>query len=139
VSNGKKRLPTRTHATTTPWRRLTIFTTDPEVSGPRVHQNLEVLGRCAQLDRCNVSNVIRPVQISIWQAQHKFNWTHSMSRPRVLLAVGLLAGVRPPFVAAWMSRGETPDPVLVPEVVALVVEGALMPEVVLVREVYFAA
>jgi hypothetical protein len=62
-----------------------------------------------------------------------------MSRPRVLLAVGLLAGVRPPFVAAWMSRGETPDPVLVPEVVALVVEGALMPEVVLVREVYFAA
>jgi hypothetical protein len=46
-----------------------------------------------------------------------------MSRPRVLLAVGFLAGVRPPFVAAWMSRVETPGPVPVPEVVALVLEG----------------
>lgn len=67
-----------------------------------------------------------------------------MSRPRVLLAVGLLARVRPPFVAAWMSMGETPVAVvLVPEVLVLegmlVLEGVLVPEVVLVQDVFFDA
>lgn len=79
-----------------------------------------------------------------------------MLRPRVLLAVGLLARVRPPFVAAWMSMGETPVAVvLVLEVLVLegmlvlegilalermmVLEGVLVPEVVSVQEVFFDA
>jgi hypothetical protein len=102
---------------------LTSFTPNPEVGGTRIHKNIEVLGRSANLDSCNISDIIRTAQSSVDQFKRKNGWTHSIARPRVLLAVGVLAAVRPPFSAAWMSRGETPPPVLVEELLAASVTG----------------
>lgn len=56
---------------------------------------------------------MRKWQISIQPSSVKGQSpAYSIFNPRELLAVGGLATVTPPFVAAWMSSGETP--VLVP-------------------------
>ena len=76
--------------TSTALVRLTVLRSDPEISRTRVHKNQEVTRRGSDLYGREIPNILASARSYIFRVTI-IQRTHSISSPKELLAVGVLA------------------------------------------------